>query len=104
MRKVVVLFLLLLPLTSCEDAKISSGRELYYMYFKEMLRDPSSFVVYKETFSKNGAEVEWKIEYGAKNGFGGMVKEEAEFSTIGDALYIDGSMYEKKGEEIVMIY
>lgn len=105
MRNLIIAITAMLALSSCEDAKVSQGRELYEMYFYKVLKDPQSFVVYEEEFKKDGdVKVEWKIEYGARNGFGGMVRETAKFSTIGNSLFIDGSMFERQEDELVMIY
>lgn len=90
---------------SCENGNVTHGRELYEMYFKKVLKDPESFTVYKEEYRiEESIKVEWVIDYGAKNGFGGMERETVEFTTIGDALYINNSMYERRGNKLIMAY
>lgn len=91
-RKVLLittLFAFTFSLLSCEDHAVSSGRKLYENYFKERLKDPESFTVYKESYTKlSEHEVEWTIDYGAKNSFGGMVRETAKFTTVGNSVFM----------------
>ena len=47
-----LLVILSLALTSCEDQEVSNGRRLYQKHFREVLKDPESFTVYSETFTK----------------------------------------------------
>lgn len=92
-------------MTSCENGEVSKGRRLYEMYFEKVLKDPQSFVVYKEKFEiEDEVKVNWEIEYGARNGFGGMVREVVKFSTIDKVFLINGSWYELKEGELIMVY
>lgn len=69
------------------DPDVIDGRAAYKQYFKENLKDPRSLVIYKETFKKEGDyTINWTVEIGAKNSFGGMNRETYEFTTIGDKL------------------
>lgn len=105
MKKFTVLVIAILALVSCEDSEVSKGRRIYKKYFKEILKDPSSLVVYREDFKKDGSSiVEWTIEYGAKNSFGGMVRKTVEFKTVNNAIYVDGSCYRLERGEIVKSY
>ena len=88
-----LLLLLIFPLLiACEPSSVDVGREAYEKYFKSTLKDPESFKVYSEKYevAPDGYKIKWKIDYGAKNGFGGMVREKAEFYTIGKKIYFDG--------------
>lgn len=99
MKKVILLFILALPLFSCENRYVSEGRTLYEMYFEKYLKDPSSFKVYDEKYTIDGATVHWTLDYGAKNGFGAMDREQVEFETISDYIFIDGKSYRKEDLE-----
>ena len=54
----------------------NSNTSTYKKYLKNILKDPKSLVIYNEVVEhrKNGA-VYIKVEYGAKNGYGGMGRE-----------------------------
>ena len=105
MKKFLVFVIIILALASCEDSEVAKGRRIYKKYFKEVLKDPSSFVVYKEDFKKDGSSiVEWTIEYGAKNSFGGMVRKTVEFKTVNNAIYVEGSCYRLESGDIVKSY
>ena len=88
-------------LSSCEPSAVRQGRDLYKAYFNKMLKDPSSFVVYDEKYEvseTNKYTVEWKLDYGAKNGWGAMDRETVEFTTVGDNLisFKYGKIYNKE--------
>ena len=105
MKKLLFVIISALVLVSCENGEISKGRRLYEMYFEKNLKDPQSFVVYEENFEiEDNVKVNWKLEYGARNGFGGMVREKVEFSTIDNVLIIDKHWYKLKDGELVMEY
>ena len=36
----------------------------------------------------------WELDYGAKNSYGGMVREQVSFTTIGNSIFIDGTSYD----------
>lgn len=76
------------------------------MYFQETLKDPSSFVVYNESFEEESSVViKWKVEYGAKNSFGGMVRETVEFTTIGGyAIRINDSYWKLEDDKLIKVY
>ena len=85
MKKILFVLMgttLLLFMNSCDDP-VTRGRQMYKSYFQKTLKDPDSFKVYNEKYTedKNGT-VEWKLDYGAKNSLGGMVRESVEFSTF----------------------
>lgn len=98
MKKTIYALSLLLSifLISCESS-VSEGRSTYKAYFKHILKDPDSFKVYSETYTKDGEyTVKWELDYGAKNSLGGMVREKVSFETIGSSIHIDGSLYDIK--------
>lgn len=73
------------------NPNIIKGRKAYEDYFKGILKDPESFKVYNEEYNADGGTVEWKLDYGARNSFGGMVRKQVEFTTIGSKIYITES-------------
>ena len=81
MKKFLFTILCIVTLCSCENKYVSSGRNLYELYFDKVLKDPSSFKVYNEkyTLDENGITVNWELDYGAKNSYGAMVREQVEF-------------------------
>lgn len=81
---------------SCTGSNwVSQGREAYQGYFKDNLRDPESLVVYDESYTEyEGDSVVWHVEYGARNGFGGMNRTRMKFVTIGSTVI---SADEEKG-------
>ena len=92
MKKLLLslLAIMSLALTSCEDSAVANGRKLYQKHFKEVLKDPESFTVYSEQFTKvDEYTVSWTLDYGAKNSFGGMVRETAKFRTCGGSIFFD---------------
>lgn len=96
MKKILIGLICAFAMMACEDSAISSGREIYQMYFKKYLKDPSSFVVYSEKYQKESNHtVKWTIDYGAKNGFGAMTREEVSFTTTSNLIDINGNIYKK---------
>lgn len=81
-------------MSSCDEA-VYKGRKVYKAYFDYTLKDPESFKVYSEKYTKDGDfTVNWELDYGAKNSLGGMVREKATFTTVvGTSIFIDGSSY-----------
>jgi hypothetical protein len=105
MKNIIIFLFTAFLLSSCESSSVSNGRKLYKAYFKEILKDPNSFTVYNESFVKNGSiEVEWNIDYGARNSLGGMVRESVTFKTTSNKLFIDLSCYEMKGGRMIKLY
>lgn len=79
----ISLAVLMAVLTACESRSVSNGRIAYENYFKQHLKDPASFTVYSETYQEDGKfEVNWTLDYGAKNSFGGMVRKTVKFKTL----------------------
>lgn len=96
MKKALLLILVatlqIITLSSCDEA-VYKGRKVYKAYFDYILKDPKSFKVYNEKYTKEGATVNWELDYGAKNSLGGMVRKNVSFTTIGTAIFIDGNHY-----------
>ena len=89
MRKILLL-LAIITLTSCEDIAVSNGRKTYQKYYRDVLKDPESFTVYSEEYKKiDDATVSWTLDYGAKNSFGGMVREKVKFKTCGSSIFFE---------------
>lgn len=99
MRKLLFATSCLVVLCSCENKYVSSGRDLYELYFDKVLKDPSSFKVYSEEYTIDGASVKWSLDYGAKNSFGSMEREQIEFETLPGYIFIDGESYRKEDLE-----
>lgn len=98
MKRVIYLliFICISILPSCDSA-VSQGREVYKAYFNHILKDPDSFKVYSEKYSKDGEyTVKWDLDYGAKNSFGGMIRKQVSFETIGTKIHIEGDFYDIK--------
>ena len=95
MRKLYVI-ITILTLLSCEPSAVRKGRYAYEKYFKETLLDPRSFKVYSESYEidTTGVSVHWNVDYGAKNKFGGMVRKDVKFTTVGKTLFVDDEIYD----------
>ncbi|MEL5895873.1 hypothetical protein AAE250_20550 [Bacteroides sp. GD17] len=99
MKKFLFILVAILPImlfTACDKA-VSEGRTTYKAYFNHILKDPDSFKIYSEKYTKDGEyTVNWELDYGAKNSLGGMVREQISFETVGTTIHIDGNFYELK--------
>ena len=79
MKKHVV-FALLLPfllMAACEPSRIKESRKMYREYIKSTLKDPNSLVFYEEKLikeHKSSGEIEFYVDYGAKNSYGAMAR------------------------------
>ena len=96
MKNILLMLAMAFPMmfVSCCDKAVSQGRETYKEYFKSILKDPDSFKVYKESYTKDGEyTVNWVLDYGAKNSFGAMVRETVTFETVGTSMFINGSYF-----------
>lgn len=60
-------------------------------YLKKTLRDPESLKIYSIETQKKDNDVTYivTVDYGAKNGFGGMERKTDQFTVIGDEVMID---------------
>jgi hypothetical protein len=95
MKKLTLALLALLFICSCDDPNVRNGRKIYKEYFKEVLIDPESLKIYKEEIIKHeGSLVVFKVDYGAKNGFGAYARRTSEFEILGPYIMsIDGKPY-----------
>lgn len=91
MRKLIILFLILQALISCDSRNVRDGRNAYKEYLSKTLKDPSSLIIHDETFSlpqgSEGLEVVFTVDYGAKNSYGAMSRETIVFRTIGNSIF-----------------
>lgn len=95
-EKLLIAILLtgLLNLYSCENSAISKGRKAYIEYFNEILKDPSSLVVHKEEIiAKDEVSATFVLDIGAKNSYGGMVRQYYTIKTIGNSV-LDAKEYD----------
>ena len=68
-------------------SQVDKGRDAYERYFNSSLRDPDSFVLYDESYTEYDEDsVVWEIEYGARNGFGGLNRSKVHIVTIGSTV------------------
>ena len=96
-NKMLIMLAAAFLLCACEPQAVRNGRKLYKKYYQSTLEDPSSFKVYKETYTVDGKyKVNWTIDYGAKNSFGGMVRKTDNIITVGNSIFVNG---EGKTEE-----
>lgn len=86
MKKFLLLLLIPVLFCSCEPSQVRGGRKIYKAYFKHVLKDPSSLVIYRESYTlgDDEYEVNWELDYGAKNSYGGMVRSSIKFTTTSD--------------------
>lgn len=84
MKRLCVLFLSILvalSLTSCQ-LNISQGRRNYKKFFHKIYKNPASLVVYDETYTVNkDGSVDWVLDVGGENSYGGMVRRTWEINT-----------------------
>lgn len=90
MKNLIVFLMLSLFFVSCEDSAISNGRKMWKAYLNKYLKDPASLVIHKEEMKQDGYKVEWEIDYGAKNSFGGMKRELLKCTTFPDMMFVEG--------------
>ncbi|MGQ1928208.1 hypothetical protein ACQ1R0_03945 [Ornithobacterium rhinotracheale] len=98
MKKLFLLLVIVsfgLSLTAC-NSDITNGRKSYMKYFEYTLKDPESLKIYNEKVDQKGNYTfEFIVDYGAKNGYGGMTRETKRFVTEEGVLYsVDGDRQE----------
>ncbi len=87
--------------SSCEDKRVSQGRDAYMRFYKNYLPNPNSLKVKKENYTigdKN--EVKWRLDIQTNNIYGEPTDVKDSFITTGDrvfkvndmVIYDDGSM------------
>lgn len=77
------------------DTTVSDGRELYKAYLRKYMKDPTSLVIYNEVYERNGYEIKWTIDYGGRNGFGGMSRETLEATTTLNYITTEEGIFSK---------
>ena len=99
MKKLMIILVIGLLFMSCEDSAISSGRKGYTEYLKENLKDPESLKIYNEEIQRiaDNSTI-FIVDYGAKNSFGGYVRNKIKFEMVMGAIISveDGSESESK--------
>lgn len=101
MKKTLILLAFVGILCSCEPSEVRQGRKIYEAYFNYILKDPNSLVIYNEHYTiEEEVSVVWEIDYGAKNSYGGMVRDKIKFTTVANTIFIDqlygGGYYDMK--------
>lgn len=99
MKRIILILITTLSFIGCKFEKqyVKESREMWNAYFQITLKDPSSLTIYKEEYKDiSHGVVEWTIDYGAKNSFGGMNRKTIEFKTLNDILFVgDYGTYKK---------
>ena len=82
----ILIPILLISLLGCEEQQKEKKAKAYlHDHIKKTLRDPASFKVYDEKVEMDGRYTYiLTIDYGAKNGYGGMERRTEKFSVTGD--------------------
>lgn len=83
MKKLLFVLSLFFIACSSEPDVVKSGRNSYKQYFEKVLKDPSSLVIYNESYelTDDGTHVHFTVDYGAKNSFGGMERKTIHFES-----------------------
>lgn len=93
MKKVLLFIAFIGILCACDPPHVSESRKIYKSYFNYVLKDPKSLEIHSATYTAHGSIIEWKIDYSAKNSFGGNVRKTTEIVTYGDWFTVDGTYY-----------
>lgn len=90
----ILIALSVLFLFSCDSQSVRDGRSIYKKYLKETLKDPESLKIYKEEVIKDEhVTATFKVDYGAKNSYGGYVRTTSVFETVGNrCITVDGKL------------
>lgn len=92
MKHFIYILLASFIFVGCEDSQVSYGRKLWKAYLNKYAKDPSSIVIYEETYIKDDC-VNWRIDYGGRNGFGGMDRDILHCRTCNTMLWIGDDFY-----------
>lgn len=74
--------------SSCENKRVSQGREAYMRFYKNYLPNPNSLKVKNETYTigkKN--EVKWIVDIQTENIYGDTTNVQDSFITTGDRVF-----------------
>lgn len=88
MSKLIILIsLTILIFCSCEPSGVAKGRTAYKEYFDKTLKDPSSLVIHsEEVITQDESSATFVLDIGAKNSYGGMVRQTYTIRTIGKGI------------------
>ena len=115
MKNILIIISLIVAsfLCSCENNAVSKGRKAYKEYFNKILKDPNSLVIYNEEILKSdNSSATFILDVGAKNSYGGMVRQSYTIKTVGNSI-LDVTEYDirklpkqesKKKNEIKFTY
>ncbi|MBR5208253.1 MAG: hypothetical protein IKV67_00230 [Paludibacteraceae bacterium] len=74
--------------SSCENKKVSQGREAYMRFYKNYLPNPNSLIVKKETYTIGEKdEVKWILDIQTENIYGDTTDIQDSFITTGDRVF-----------------
>ncbi|MBE6328335.1 MAG: hypothetical protein E7077_15030 [Bacteroidales bacterium] len=87
--------------SSCEDKRVSQGRDAYMRFYKNYLPNPNSLKVKKETYTIGKRnEVKWILDIQTNDIYGNLTDVQDSFITTGNrvfkinemVIYDDGKM------------
>lgn len=91
MKKIILPIIIVLVLGALFSidyyAPVFQGRKAYKEFFRKSLKDPESLKIYSEKYEKESGStytIHWTLDIGARNSYGGMVRETYHIQTIGD--------------------
>lgn len=97
MKKLLLSLLVALTFCACEPQSVTDGRNVWKKYFHKVLTDPESLKIYEEKYVEiDDHTVQWTLDYGAKNGFGAMVRKTVTFKTTHHIIDIDGQLIDSR--------
>lgn len=88
MKKILFIFtFLILLFTSCskeskQEKEAREAREEIEFFLKSILSDPNSLEIYSLSESKDYGIYEWEVDYSARNGFGGRIREKTSIKML----------------------
>lgn len=93
MKRIIFSLLAALLLCACQPQSVTDGRNVWKKYFHKVLTDPESMKIYEEKYVEiDDHTVQWTLDYGARNGFGAMVRKTVTFKTTHHIIDIDGQL------------
>lgn len=80
MKEVLLFLFVLVLLASCSGDDVSWGRKAFRSYLEQCVDDPASLVIHSEKYAEGGAgSVDWTLDIGFANAFGGMERHTRSF-------------------------
>ena len=88
MKSIILCLVATLLLTSCKS-EIDKDREIIKDYYQTVLKDPASYQEHSLKLIEKKKEYNkiYELDYGAKNGFGGMVRERVKIEVLGEKVF-----------------